>query len=234
MRRLWTIACAVSFVLFAATMALWVRSDDVYDAGPFPREGTPIQFDSLNGEFAITWHSRSHEAHHVVHVLGANTEFTRERHYRQRIWFGLEEWWENQGSPRWLHISVSDPPPARRPFWRLDRLAGSQLDRRGGVLGLNYLHATFVFEPSSAIMAFRTIVVPYWMVALLTGVLPALRLARWQRRRARRARNQCLSCGYDLRASTHRCPECGTPVGTNATSASASASASASSRSASH
>ena len=43
--------------------------------------------------------------------------------------------------------------------------------------------------------------------ALLPGVLP---LRRWLLRR-QRASGRCERCGYDLRASPHRCPECGMP-----------------------
>jgi hypothetical protein len=54
----------------------------------------------------------------------------------------------------------------------------------------------------------------YWVPAALTGVLPALWPLR--RRRAalaarRRAAGRCTRCGYDLRGTPDRCPECGTP-----------------------
>jgi hypothetical protein len=54
--------------------------------------------------------------------------------------------------------------------------------------------------------------VPLWPAALIFGVLPAIHLVRWyHRRRARRAdRSICQACGYDLRATPERCPECGT------------------------
>jgi hypothetical protein len=52
-----------------------------------------------------------------------------------------------------------------------------------------------------------------WVVALATAVLPARRLAGWlighRRRRRRRAAKRCPLCGYDLRATPDRCPECG-------------------------
>ncbi len=53
--------------------------------------------------------------------------------------------------------------------------------------------------------------VPLWSIvlvcALVSGLLTVLPVLR---RRKRARRGQCLHCGYDLRGSTERCPECGT------------------------
>jgi hypothetical protein len=56
------------------------------------------------------------------------------------------------------------------------------------------------------------VVVPHWFIALITMVLPAWWLLR--RHRAHRAARLgiCRSCGYDLRATPARCPECGAPA----------------------
>ena len=50
-----------------------------------------------------------------------------------------------------------------------------------------------------------------------TAVLPALWALLWWRRRPLRRQGACPICGYDLRASTTRCPECGTAVGAEPT-----------------
>jgi|SRR5688572_30637265 len=54
---------------------------------------------------------------------------------------------------------------------------------------------------------------PYWLLVVISAPLP-LWLAARQRvafvRARRRARGQCATCGYDLRATPGRCPECGT------------------------
>jgi hypothetical protein len=61
--------------------------------------------------------------------------------------------------------------------------------------------------------------VPYWFVLVVLSAPFWLWLARARirRRRARQARlGQCLQCGYDLRATPGRCPECGTPASAEA------------------
>lgn len=53
---------------------------------------------------------------------------------------------------------------------------------------------------------------PAWAVVLLTGLIPARLVPRWLaalRARHRETRGLCSRCGYDLRASPDRCPECG-------------------------
>jgi hypothetical protein len=70
------------------------------------------------------------------------------------------------------------------------------------------LHATWRGSPLRT-MWISSLYVPY-PLAMLVCSLPLL--GRWvakRRRKRRDAMNLCRGCGYDLRASPERCPECG-------------------------
>lgn len=49
-----------------------------------------------------------------------------------------------------------------------------------------------------------------WLPCLVFGVLPMRSYLLSRRRHMREKHGLCLECGYDLRASRERCPECGT------------------------
>lgn len=82
------------------------------------------------------------------------------------------------------------------------------------------------FKPDPPNAAFRTfefdprpparVVVPHWFVGGVLAV-PAVTMigVAWLARRrwaVRRKRGLCAACGYDLRATPGRCPECGAVV----------------------
>jgi len=66
--------------------------------------------------------------------------------------------------------------------------------------------------PEPAILKSWAQAVPLWFLLLLFSIPLAIAarssIRRWRRRRA----GCCEVCGYDLRASGERCPECGTAV----------------------
>ena len=61
----------------------------------------------------------------------------------------------------------------------------------------------------------RAIVIPFWAPTILSLTLsiPAVVLARRSAVRAYRKRHGlCVACGYDIRESKERCPECGATI----------------------
>ena len=59
--------------------------------------------------------------------------------------------------------------------------------------------------------SYTWVALPLWLFLSIFLVLP-LRWAIRRIRHARDAENHCGECGYDLRASPERCPECGTEI----------------------
>jgi hypothetical protein len=83
-------------------------------------------------------------------------------------------------------------------------------------LGIGWESRTWTAGPPMYVrpgtVRFTRVVLPLWLVTMACAILPA----RWiyQRAVARRRKREghCPACGYDLRASKERCPECGKPI----------------------
>lgn len=73
-------------------------------------------------------------------------------------------------------------------------------------MGFDYRWPTGMTDEQAQLSSFDFIV-PYWVAVVALAFGPAARVAFWRRRA--RQRGLCPTCGYDLRASPDRCPECG-------------------------
>jgi hypothetical protein len=104
--------------------------------------------------------------------------------------------------------SLSPAEPSRfyvRPTERLDRTTSSIWNRLGFWSQFSTLsHASGLSFGSWFIQT------PYWPILGASALLPCWTLWKRHRRNLRAANNLCVSCGYDLRATPDRCPECGT------------------------
>jgi hypothetical protein len=105
--------------------------------------------------------------------------------------------------------SVFDPFELSYPggsFTRYDKheeVASALRRAQPGVLGFQFRRNDT--PPNRTLM----IAVPFWFLAAITGVLPAAWGVRLVRASHRQRASLCASCGYDLRATPDRCPECG-------------------------
>ena len=114
------------------------------------------------------------------------------------------------------------------PYWK------QAIELGGGELAqLKYVHLPFSWEwggfgygydrkvDGNRTVVGREFAAPAWFVVLAAAIAPVAGvrgLVRRRRARGRVARGACPMCGYDLRATPERCPECGrVPGGTAGT-----------------
>jgi hypothetical protein len=95
-------------------------------------------------------------------------------------------------------------------LWILPRHVG---DREPGWNYGNAANERF-FDYFWGVPDFRTdgqlkVAIPYWALSAASAFMGLLGLAGRRLRRKTRPRPECRVCGYDLRATPDRCPECG-------------------------
>jgi hypothetical protein len=134
--------------------------------------------------------------------------------------------WSREGA---VHLdadsAVFHAPPTGGPGgnwksspWRATRVGSESIeaaDRGRDVLGFRLWHTAGRHVPSASVpygTESRGVSVPYWALVWAFAVLPVARFWAARRRAGRRVAGCCAECGYDLRATPARCPECGAEV----------------------
>lgn len=118
-----------------------------------------------------------------------------------------------------LGLDISHTPenpvpmlPASQQFHGIMRLGGSpRIFFHGYGFGLGQMP---VMGPGAShyLVMLYWVEVPDWFVIAVLAILPAVAILRWLLRRRSESMGEgvCQVCGYDLRATPGRCPECGT------------------------
>ncbi len=121
-------------------------------------------------------------------------------------------------TPADAHFQRDRKPAMEYPAYRFYFDGGSSSKpHRYAALGFEWIPETTTPWPDvgNIGLRIRALTLPLYFPCLLFAILPAHYVLRVRRRRriARRvALGCCIACGYDLRASRGRCPECGKAV----------------------
>jgi hypothetical protein len=188
-RHLFTILSALSLLLCVAVCVLWVQSYLIADNFTYARVWDD------GDSWATRWRGAAFGRGGVYGFygkVGPSASADRLALYRHNHPAGIGWRWHDMGTP-------TDPRAWEPPRNWHERLG------------------FFCDSSSDSMEQSWSIIFPLWMPAAALAVSPLAWCALKVRYGRRRAAGLCPACGYDLRASPDRCPECGTVPSVKAT-----------------
>jgi hypothetical protein len=179
---LFNLAAAASLVLCVATVALWVCS---YGHIAWATYTTSVGTES--------------RSHYMFTTAGGLVGVSWGHHtFAPADRDEFIAWSDRNFAPQGWIGGTSKLRPGARPMTR-SRTGFDCVFQRSPLRG----------GPPASAGVYRTIIFPYWSIVGLFLIAPVARIAQMVRRRGRKGQGFCPTCGYDLRATPDRCPECG-------------------------
>ena len=188
--RLFTLGSFLSLALCVGTAALWAWSYWRAETFTLWRMGPPMQAPG-NEEVSA-------KAARGLLTVGRSWHVYAADEYAPHWWPRVGQGWESiYWGTTYAALPDYDPAP---PDWLYSRpvLGFRVADLPGGTPA----------KPSRVC----GVVVPLWFPLAAFAACPLWWAHRRRKLRRRLDRRLCPACGYDLRASPERCPECGTPA----------------------
>jgi hypothetical protein len=201
-RHLFTLFSAASLLSGSLLCFLWARSHSAYadyDSYSISRSAVEQRLSGLVS--CNSWHTL------VVSSGGVRVRWVYDEQptlpvFGPRPWSTQQSEWTNVAGMQYpITPKFNLPPGVRASFTRA---------------GVQFILANYSGpDPFGRQYSYRevSLTTPFWLLVLLSLLLPGCWLAaRRRRRRLALAAGLCPHCGYDLRASPDRCPECGIPA----------------------
>jgi hypothetical protein len=190
-RRLFNVLAGISLVLCVATAMLWMRSFTDRDFFMFQ-----LNRSHCNSEGREIWHSRRNFSFEIMRggsLFSVDTlqlsvnPMQAENLARQHIPFF-----------EWLGYHADEPYCTDYPTQHFSYHS------------MILVHADFLHDGQYIDERRHDIHVPLWFVAIVFGIAPIIHLGKRYLPSRPKIHSLWPTCGYDLRATPDRCPECGT------------------------
>ncbi|HEX2922692.1 MAG TPA: hypothetical protein VHS28_01540 [Chloroflexota bacterium] len=172
---------------------------------------------------ALLW-VRSYRAADNIEWSILETKYGRLYAHNGRLWIHQSQLYRADGNPGFssrFNYQTTQPATAAQEERELIRELEFNSRMRGTFVHKNHLGMQYMSYGRPPIKYSTTpftsyLSLPLWPFPLILAVIPSLHLSsllyRRLRSRHRKSRGLCPTCGYDLRASKDRCPECGEPI----------------------
>ena len=160
---------------------------------------------------AVMW-LRSHQVSDRVQFWRAGERWDVFAHHGRFVAQGQRWKLDNTAAEKPWHVEAWEAVEPARAIRDYTRWGGrfTTLDRRWSWAGVE------VERQRLGLPTWTWVRVEMRTLAAVSAIPPAAWLAWWLlgrwRRRRRLGAGACPACGYDLRASSERCPECGAPI----------------------